>query len=103
MKADANVFDETWLTEHILQTLKKTGGAIDWSFGVMQSLKVLAVVAPEAVLEILRLHLEKGRINDPSRPGWVYVDDDLVNTFKVLSGATRTKEGTRKLINDLLP
>ena len=103
MKADANVFDQTWLAEHILQTLKKTGGAIDWSFGVIQSLRVLATVAPEAVLEILRLHLERGRIDDPSRPGWVYVDDDLVNTFRVLSGATSTKEGTRKLINDLLP
>lgn len=103
MKVDANVFDQTWLAEHILQTLKKTGGAIDWSFGVIQSLKILAAVAPDAVLETLRLHLERGRVDNPSRPGWVYVDDELVNTFKVLSGATSTKEGTRKLINDLLP
>jgi hypothetical protein len=103
MKAEANVFDQKWLADHIVQTLRKTGGAIDFSFAVIQSLKVLAPIAPEAVLETLRLHLHTGRVDNPSRPGWVHVDDDLVNTFKALSAATTTKEGTRKLINDLLP
>jgi hypothetical protein len=95
--------DQKWLADHIVQTLRKTGGAIDLSFAVIQSLKVLAPIAPEAVLETLRLHLHTGRVDNPSRPGWVHVDDDLVNTFKALSAATTTKEGARKLIIDLLP
>ena len=40
---------------------------------------------------------------NPADRRWVYVDDDLVEIFKILYVDPPTKEPTRKLINDLLP
>ena len=67
----------------------------------MESLRSLASVSPRAALESLRLHLLVARVADPADRRWVYVDDDLVEIFKILCGDPVTNEPTRKLINDL--
>jgi hypothetical protein len=103
MKADAGLFENEWLANQIRRTLEKTKGLIEWEHGMMESLVSLASVAPGAVLESLRLHLLVGRVDNPSDRRWVYVDDGLVEIFKILYVDPATKEPTRKLINDLLP
>ena len=103
MKADAGLFENEWLANQIRRTLEKTKGLIEWEHGMMESLLSLASVAPGAVLESLRLHLLIGRVDNPSDRRWVYVDDGLVEIFKILYVDPTTKEPTRKLINDLLP
>jgi hypothetical protein len=100
-KVDANIFDRSWLAQHIRLTLEETNGAIDRQFAVMASLRSLVSVAPEQVLESLRLHLLVGRSADPGSAA--YVDDELVALFKELYAMPVVKNGTRKLINDLLP
>jgi hypothetical protein len=103
MKADAGLFENEWLANQIRRTLEKTKGVIEWEHGMMESLRSLASVSPVAVLESLRLHLLVGRVDNPADRRWVYVDDDLVEIFKILYVDPATKEPTRKLINDLLP
>jgi hypothetical protein len=103
MKADAGLFENEWLAIQIHRTLEKTNGIIEWEHGMMESLQSLAPVSPGAVLESLRLNLLVGRVANPADRRWVYVDDDLVQIFKILYVAQATKEPTRKLINDLLP
>jgi hypothetical protein len=70
---------------------------------MMESLRSLASVSSGAALESLRLHLLVGRADNPTDRRWVYVDDELVDIFKILYVDPATKEPTRKLINDLLP
>jgi hypothetical protein len=60
----------------------------------MESLRSLASVSPRAALESSRLHLLVGRVADPADRRWVYVDDDLVEIFKILYGDPVTKEPT---------
>ena len=103
MKADAGLFENEWLANQIRRTLEKTKGVVEWEHGMMESLRSLASVSPRAALESSRLHLLVGRVADPADRRWVYVDDDLVEIFKILYGDPVTKEPTRKLINDLLP
>jgi hypothetical protein len=103
MKADAGLFESEWLANQIRRTLEKTKGVIEWEHGMMESLQSLASVSPGAVLESLRLHLLVGRVANPTDGRWAYVDDDLVEIFKILFVDPATKESTRKLINDLLP
>jgi hypothetical protein len=103
MKVEAEIFDPLWLAQHIRATMEKTKGAVDWQFGVMQSLRALVSIAPEDVMQTLRLHLYVGRVDDPSNAGWIYVDDNLVAMFKALYASALTKDGITKLINDLLP
>jgi hypothetical protein len=103
MKADAGLFENEWLANQIRRTLERTKGVIKWEHGMMESLRSLASVSPGAVLESLRLNLLVGRVANPADRRWVYVDDDLVEIFKILYVDPATTEPARKLINDLLP
>jgi hypothetical protein len=99
----AGLFEDKWLASRIRRTLGKTNGAVEWQHGMMETLRALAAVSPEDVVEALRSHLYTGRVTDPSARGWVHVDDNLVETFKVLCANDSTDESARRLINDLLP
>lgn len=102
MQAKCKIFDPAWLAERIDRTLEKTGGDVEWEIGFMDSLPILAKVAPEHTLSALRRHLLDGKILKESR-GYVRVDNDLIETLKILYVNSSTQEGTYKLINDLLP
>jgi hypothetical protein len=103
MKAEGPLFEHQWLASRIRQTLERTNGLAEWQHGVMESLRALAAASPEDVLQSMRCLLYGGRATDPSGRGWIYVNDNLVATFKTLYENSTTKELTRRLINDLLP
>jgi hypothetical protein len=103
MRADAGLFEREWLAKQIERTLEKTKGIIEWEHGMMESLGVLAPIAPVPVLGSIRMHLLTGRVDDPRDRRWVYVDDELIVIFRTLFRVPATKEPTRKLVNDLLP
>lgn len=102
MQTKDDIFDPIWLADHIDRTLEKTNGDIDWEIGLMDSLPALAKVAPEKTLSILRRHLIDGSILKNAR-GYIRVDSDLIDVLKVLYANPATKDGTYKLINELLP
>lgn len=98
---EKGMFNVAWLAEHARKTLQITGGAIAWDYGLNQSLPAFAKEAPEDTLEILRSYLLRGATEETSR--WIYVDSRLTDVFRTLYKNSVTKEGTHKLINDLLP
>ncbi|MEK7524715.1 MAG: hypothetical protein AAB588_06860 [Patescibacteria group bacterium] len=102
MQAKYLQFDPAWLADHIDRTLKKTGGDIDWEFGFMESLPILAKAAPDKTLSALRCHLIDGSILKEAR-GYIRVDTDLLKVFKILYENLSTRAGTYALINGLLP
>ncbi|MDO8591236.1 MAG: hypothetical protein Q7R65_04665 [bacterium] len=102
MQTKDNIFDSVWLADHIDRTLDKTGGDIEWEIGFVDSLPTLAKAAPEKTLSSLRHHLIDGSILTRAR-GFIRLDSDLIDVFKVLYTNASTREGTRSLINDLLP
>jgi hypothetical protein len=103
MKNEDGILDPHWLAEHIVCTLEQTGGNIHWELGMMQSLPQLAQVAPQEALQIIRLYLTGPTIPNGKPRAWLHVDEDLIAIFQDLYKNPSTKEGTEKLINDLLP
>ena len=102
IEAERNVFDPVWLGEHVRMTLEKTGGKVEWDYGMMQSLAIMAESAPDNTLKILKLYLLGTKGLFSHRPLF-YMDDELMGIFKTLYNNPVTKEGTCRLINELLP
>lgn len=92
--------DEKWVAQNTRKTLEKTGGEIDWNYGLMESLPEFLKVDPEETLKILDLHLKN--LNTKEGGGWIRVDEDLLGIFKDLYRNPVTKEGAYNLINELL-
>ena len=93
MRADKRLVENGWLATRIRKTLAKTDGVLDFSYKMMEALGQLASDAPDDVLEILRLHLLVGRVEDPRKSGWTLVDDDLVKLFRTLYQIATTQAG----------
>lgn len=96
------VFEEKWLAAHLRQTLEKSGGKLDWDYGLMQSLPTLATASPEDTVAILRSYLTVAEIGVQYR-AWVHIDETMIGVFKTLYGNPVTKDATYALINELLP
>ncbi|MDP2655704.1 MAG: hypothetical protein Q8P17_04255 [bacterium] len=102
MQAKYKIFDPVWLADRIDKTLEKTNGDIGWEIGFVDSLPTLAKTAPEKTLSALRRHLIDGSILKEAR-GYIRVDSNLLDVLRTLYANASTREGTYKLINDLLP
>ena len=84
MKPDPLLFDNKWLAARILRTLEKTNGVIEWQHGVLAAPQELAPISPSTVMQCLQLQLVEARAADPAHSGWVYADDELIKTFRIL-------------------
>ena len=102
MQVKDDIFDATWLADHIDMTLEKTGGDIDWEIGFADSLPTLARIAPDKTLSALRRHLIDGSILQRAR-GYIRVEGNLKESLSTLYTNESTREGTYQLINELLP
>jgi len=100
--AEANVFDPVWLAGRIRLTLEKTGGNVEWNYGLFRSLPILAENAPVDTLEVLKLYFLSAKGLGSRRP-WLYLDDELLGVFRALYNNPLTKEETYRLIDKLLP
>jgi len=102
MQTKDGIFDSVWLADHIDRTLEKTNGNLDWEIGFVDSLPDLAKVAPDKTLSALRRHLIDGNVLKEAR-GYIRVDKTLTDVLETLYANASTKDGTYKLINELLP
>lgn len=90
------------LIGRVKHTLEKSGGKIDWEYGLMEALPTFAEVSPVDTVSILRSYFTEMDTSIQAR-GFMHIDDDLVQVFRVLYSNPATKESTYSLINDLLP
>ena len=99
-----NVFDDSdWLTEHLIKTLERTNGKMDWDFGLIRSLPLLAKESPANTFKILELCLLKRYEHDPeSFKNGIILIDDFIETFRILYSNNEMKPKIYDLINQLL-
>lgn len=103
MDKEHNVFDDSkWLADHFGRTLEKSKGEINWDYGLIKSLPILAEQAPEETLKILKAYLLEHCLNKPeSFRNSIYVDD-FVTAFNILYKNSDTKSAIYDLINELI-
>ncbi len=102
MNTEKAVLDIPWLAERVKKTLEKTGGAVDWEYGLMKSIPALAKSAPSDTLAILRLFLLEGGVRSKQLQIPFYMDNEWFEALKILYGNPDTKFGTYTLIDDLI-
>jgi len=97
-----NIFDPSELIKRVRASLEKSKGKIDWEYGLMEALPIFARISPRDTVEILRLYFTEMDTSVQAR-GFMHIDADLIEVFRMLFNTQDTKEATRKLITDLLP
>jgi len=104
MNAGKGIFDLAWQAERIKQTLEKTGGVIEWDFGLMRSIITFAQHAPAETLEILRLLLLEGGVRSKRMHRPFYMENEAYAAFQMLykNGDDAFKLRVYALIDDLI-
>lgn len=99
---EKRVLDPAWLASRTKITLEKTGGELEWEYGLQKSILDLVVAAPSDTLAILRSHL----LDWGLKAGWgqrfFFMRDDWQEALTILYKNSSTKAGTELLINDLI-
>jgi len=79
---DKNIFEPKLLAEHILQTLEKTNGEIDWDYGLTKNITKLAEKSPEEVIKITKLFFIDGGVDLGNQRRPIYVDREWYGAIK---------------------
>lgn len=101
---EKDIFEPAWLAKRTRETLEKTGGVLDWDYGLNESIIKLAEKAPEDALAITRLYLLEGGVHRKSQriPFHMGHDDEWLKVFKILHDRPETKSMAYTLIDDLI-
>lgn len=104
MNAEKGVFELSWQAERAKRTLEKTGGIVEWDFGLMRSMPTFAKNAPTQTLEILRQLLLLGGIRSKRMQRPFYMENESFEAFKILyqDGDENFKKKIYTLIDDLI-
>lgn len=97
-----NIFEISWLAEHVKKTLEKSNGFLEWDYGLTQSITTFAKEAPEDALAITKLYFWDGGIKGGERRRPLHIDNEWLEAFKILHDNSKTEKGTYDLINDLI-
>ena len=101
---DKGIFEPSWLTQRVRQTLEKTNGILEWQHELIKSAPQLAQAAPEETLRIARIYLIKGGVRgDEQGTLWHWDSDNKwIEAFELLYRCQTTKLETTALINQLV-
>jgi hypothetical protein len=100
---DKGIFKGEELADLIKRTLEKTGGVLDWDYTLMKNIVRLAKESPEDTLEILRLFLLKGILeNNRKNRILIHINKESYEAFNILYQNPKTKDGIISLIDKLL-
>lgn len=99
---DKDIFDLSWLIITVRKTLEKSGGILNWGFGLDKSIEVFARANPEETIKILRLYLLEGKIR-AAKPGYSFFRiSQFYEAFDILYSNSTTKIETQNLISKLI-
>lgn len=103
IKIDCGIFEIKWIAEKINQTLKVTGGKLEWNYGLIKSIEELARKVPETTLQILT-KCSLASISGDKVFFVVREDKEWYNAFKILYECEDKKISghTFSLINKLI-
>ena len=105
MNLEGKAFEVSDITEKTRKTFEKTGGEIDWEYGLINSLQDFVTKDPEEALKILRLYFTAKTNIDNQSHGWLHVDEKMVAIFRGLykNHSEEIRNKTYTLISELLP
>jgi hypothetical protein len=95
-------FNIEWLVEQVQKTVVKSGGNVEWDYGIIQNLEKFAQVNPGATLDILEHYLLQGEVLNPHRERWFMIDRELVDTLELVHKDDNLKERVNGFINLLI-
>lgn len=100
------VLDDTAVIERMAQTLKKSGGDVDWDYGLMRRLPIFAEKNGDKVLAIISNFLldSEGNLNQNRRAPLFSIDGEIKQSFDVIykNANLATKQKVVDLINSLI-
>jgi len=101
---NTEVLDDSFVAEKIAETLKKSGGDIDWDYGLMQRLAKLAKTDPNNTLLIIKNYLldEKGDLNQNHRVSMFSIDKEIKEALEIIYQKSDLKQEVSDLINQLV-
>jgi predicted RNA-binding Zn ribbon-like protein len=100
---DKEIFEGKKLANLIRRTLEKTNGVLDWDYALMKNIVKLAQESPEDTLEILRLFLLKGIVeNRRENRILIHINQEWYEAFNILYQYPKTQDEIISLINKLL-
>lgn len=99
---EKDVFETSWLAERVRKTLEKTGGILEWEYGLIQSIQNLAKSAPVEAFNILLLFLLEGGVRSKRLLMPFSVEHEWFDVFKTLYAEPTTKDKIYNLIDDLI-
>jgi hypothetical protein len=102
---EKEIIDDGIVVEKIAATLKKSDGNIDWDYGLLKRLPVLAEKNKEKTLEIISSYLldSKNNLNQNRRVPFLN-EDEITEALKIIykNGDSIIKEKVKNLINTLI-
>lgn len=102
INVERDVFDAQWLAVKVNETLDKTGGALDWDYGLKKSIVKLAEASPKDALGIIRKHLLDYGVNMKGEHRPIFFETEWGNALKITYKNSDTKEGAVTLIDALV-
>ncbi len=100
---DSGVFEIKWLATMINKTLTKTGGLMDWDYGLLKSIEKIAEVCPDQALKIMDKHFT-ATIDSDKGTFPIREDKEWYNAFKIVYSAKddKIKGNTYNLVSKLI-
>lgn len=97
---DADYFDPKWLARQMRATLEKTGGELNWSHGLEESLVRLAEADPMETIKIMRAFLLDYKVRKGK--DLYYIEPKWEQAMAILCKNPKTKEMANELIDELI-
>lgn len=99
---EKDIFEPTWLAEHLRKTLEKSKGVITWDYGITKCVIELSKLAPKDMVAVARLHFFEGQVKDPEKRFPFNVENEWMEALKILYSNPDTKKDVYNLIDDLI-
>lgn len=103
VNTDSEVFEVKWLATMINKTLIKTGGLMDWDYGLLKSIEKIAEITPNQALKIMDKHFT-ATIGSDKGTFPIREDKEWFNAFKIVYSAKddKIKKDTYNLVSKLI-
>ncbi|MBW3569394.1 hypothetical protein KY385_04655 [Candidatus Parcubacteria bacterium] len=103
-RSEPQVFELSWLADHIKRTLEVTGGELDWDYGLQKNVVNLAESSPKDTLDILRWSLLEFGVRKEAKRRPIFFETEWYEAFAILykNQGEDIRNSTYELIDDLI-
>lgn len=99
---DTEVLNYEWLSGRMAETLQKSGGMIEWDYGLIKQLPNLAKAASKDTLRIINSYLLQDGALNPHRERWIQIDSKFMDSLSTIYNDEETKDQVYSLVDKLI-